>query len=175
MLEEKTVCVTAVDCATCSFTYKQISLNNNILPGPTLSPPLLDLTVHHSPPLLHRTMPLCAIVETRFSRSYCYLKTCHSSAFSEETWKEIRPQISMNGECYNLFHFNPACTTNALQRHVRDNSEGNEDVVESIQQSFHVGQLQSQHQAKNIIDKMRPLLVTGGFDSGLASFLWRAG
>lgn len=35
-----------------------------------------------------------------FTRSGCYLKTNHCSAFSGETWKENALLISINGECY---------------------------------------------------------------------------
>lgn len=60
------------------------------------------------------------------------------------------------------------CATYALQRHVQEHSEGNEDVVQSVLQSFYVDNclqsLQSQDQARQLVDKMRALLASGGFD-----------
>lgn len=62
----------------------------------------------------------------------------------------------------------PCCATYVLQCHVQEHSEGNEDVVQSVLQSFYVDNwlqsLQSQDQARQLIDKMRTLLASGGFD-----------
>lgn len=60
------------------------------------------------------------------------------------------------------------CATYALQRHVKDNSEGYEDVQRSIEQAFYVDNclqsLDSPEKAHNLIDRMRSLLSSGGFE-----------
>ena len=62
----------------------------------------------------------------------------------------------------------PCCATYALQCHVQERSEGNEDVVQSVLQAFYVDSclqsLQSEDQARQLIDKMRAVLASGGFD-----------
>ncbi|XP_051992616.1 uncharacterized protein LOC127650972 [Xyrauchen texanus] len=62
----------------------------------------------------------------------------------------------------------PCCATYALQRHVKDHHEGNEDVADSVLQSFYVDNclqsLRTIDQAKQLIDKMRLVLSTGGFE-----------
>ena len=60
------------------------------------------------------------------------------------------------------------CATYALQRHVQEHSQGNEDVVQSVLQAFYVGNclqsLQFQDQARLLTDKMRALLANEGFN-----------
>lgn len=62
----------------------------------------------------------------------------------------------------------PCCAIYALQRHVMDYSEGNEEVVESVLKSFYVDNclqsLPTTDEAKQLIDKMRALLSAGGFE-----------
>lgn len=61
----------------------------------------------------------------------------------------------------------PCCATYALQRHVQEHSDGNEDVVQLVQRAFYsdncLQSLQSPDQARMLIDKMRVLLASGGF------------
>ncbi|KAK7929198.1 hypothetical protein WMY93_005593 [Mugilogobius chulae] len=62
----------------------------------------------------------------------------------------------------------PCCAIYALQRHAQDFREGNEDVVNSVLQAFYVDNclqsLPSTEQAKQLIDRLRAVLGTGGFD-----------
>ncbi|XP_059364848.1 uncharacterized protein LOC132103769 [Carassius carassius] len=62
----------------------------------------------------------------------------------------------------------PCCATFALQMHVRCQQFGNEEVLQSIEQSFYVDNclqsLPTAEEAKRLIDKMRPLLASGGFE-----------
>lgn len=62
----------------------------------------------------------------------------------------------------------PCCATYALQRHVKDHSKDNGEVLHSVLHAFYVDNclqsLQSQTQAKYLIDKMRALLASGGFE-----------
>lgn len=55
-----------------------------------------------------------------------------------------------------------------LHRHVQDHCDGNEEVLQSVKQCFYVDNclqsFPSSHQAKSLIDKMRPLLAKGSFD-----------
>lgn len=62
----------------------------------------------------------------------------------------------------------PCCATYALQRHVKDHSKDNGEVLHSVLHAFYVDNclqsLQSQTQAKYLMDKMRALLASGGFE-----------
>ncbi|GAA6078799.1 uncharacterized protein LOC109203285 isoform X1 [Tachysurus ichikawai] len=63
---------------------------------------------------------------------------------------------------------NPSCAIYALQRHVIDHRETNEEVVDSVLHSFYVDNclqsLPTTDQAKRLVDKMRQLLSNGGFE-----------
>lgn len=56
----------------------------------------------------------------------------------------------------------------AVQKHVQDHCEGNEDVVETVLESFYVDNclksLTCPNEAKTLLLKIRDLLSTGGFD-----------
>lgn len=62
----------------------------------------------------------------------------------------------------------PCCTSFALQRHVHLNSEPREDVRFSIERGFYVDNclqsLPSAEEAKQLVDKLRDLLASGGFE-----------
>lgn len=55
-----------------------------------------------------------------------------------------------------------------LQRHVQDTSESNNHLVDCVEQSFYVDNcLRSTHskeEAKDLVDSLRQLLHTGGFE-----------
>ena len=55
-----------------------------------------------------------------------------------------------------------------LQKHVKDHAEGNEDVLQSVEQSFYVDNclqsLSTPESAKLLVDKMRQCLASGGFE-----------
>ncbi|TWW54954.1 hypothetical protein D4764_09G0000030 [Takifugu flavidus] len=62
----------------------------------------------------------------------------------------------------------PCCAIYALQRHVQNTSESNSDLIDIVEQSFYVDNcLHSTHskeEAKDIVDRLRHLLHTGGFE-----------
>ena len=62
----------------------------------------------------------------------------------------------------------PCCATFALQRHVMDHSHPGDDVGYTVEQCFYVNNclqsLPSPEEAKQLIDKLRALLSSGGFD-----------
>lgn len=62
----------------------------------------------------------------------------------------------------------PCCATYAVQRHVQDHSKGNEDVVETVVESFYVDNclrsLPCPNEAQALLLKTRALLSSGGFE-----------
>ncbi len=62
----------------------------------------------------------------------------------------------------------PCCATYALQRHVYDHSHTGDQVRDSIERSFYVDNclqsLASLDEAKLLVDSLRDLLATGGFE-----------
>lgn len=65
----------------------------------------------------------------------------------------------------------PCCATYALQRHVKDNSKGHEDILHLVETAFYVDNcltsVPSADEAKTIINRMRKLLSVGGFDKAV--------
>lgn len=62
----------------------------------------------------------------------------------------------------------PCCATFALQKHVHDQSNEGEDVKNSVDRCFYVDNclqsLPSKAEAKELLDKLRVLLASGGFE-----------
>lgn len=62
----------------------------------------------------------------------------------------------------------PCCAIYAIQRHGQDHNEQNEDVVETVTQSFYVDNclrsLPCPEEAKQLLEILRTLLMTGGFE-----------
>lgn len=149
----------------CSFTYNQMSLNDNLLPGPPLGPPLLGV--------LLRFREYAVVISGDIRAMFHQIRLLpEDQPLLRFLWRDMERDRNPDICKWRVLPFgttcSPCCATYALQRHVRDNSEDNEDVVESVQQYFYVDNclqsLQSQHQAKKLIDKMRALLAAGGFD-----------
>lgn len=62
----------------------------------------------------------------------------------------------------------PSCATFALQKHVQNHKEGNENIFQSLQQCFYVDCLQglpSVQPVTFLVHKMCRLLASGGFES----------
>ncbi len=87
-------------------------------------------------------------------------------------WRNMRRKDPLDIYEWQVFPFgttcSPCCTTFVLQMHVRCQQVGNEDVLQSIERSFYVDNciqsLPTAEEAKQLIDKMRPLLASGGFE-----------
>ncbi len=149
----------------CSFSHEQTNLNDNLLPSPTLGPPLLGV-------LLRFRQYAVAISGDIRAMFHQIRMLPEDQPLLRFLWRDMERDRTPDIYKWRVLPFgttcSPCCATYALQRHVRDNTEGNEEVVEPIQQSFYVDNclqsLQCQHQAKKLIDKMRALLTTGGFD-----------
>lgn len=62
----------------------------------------------------------------------------------------------------------PCCATFALQHRVKEHSSSDEDVRQSVEQCFYVDNclqsVQTPEEAKALVDKLRELLATGGFN-----------
>ncbi|KAI2647089.1 Gag-Pro-Pol polyprotein [Labeo rohita] len=149
----------------CSFVYQGVSLNQQLLPGPTLGASLLGVLLRfrqyaiaisgdirgmfHQVRLLPEDRPLLRFI---------WRNMCREDPPDIYEWHVL----PFGTTC------SPCCATFALHRHVRYQQLGNEEVLQSIERSFYVDNcLQSiptADEAKRLIDKMRPLLASGGFE-----------
>ncbi|XP_026112361.1 uncharacterized protein LOC113091129 [Carassius auratus] len=149
----------------CSFAYQGMSLNQQLLPGPTLGASLLGVLLRfrqyavaisgdirgmfHQVRLLPEDRPLLRFI-----------------------WRNMPRKDPPDIYEWQVLPFgttcSPCCATFALQMHVRCQQFGNEEVLQSIERSFYVDNclqsLPTAEEAKRLIDKMRPLLASGGFE-----------
>ncbi len=149
----------------CSFTYQGNNLNELLLPGPNLSSSLLGVLLRfrehstaissdikgmfHQVRLLPEDRPLLRFLWSNMQRD---------SPSSVYEWQVL----PFGTTC------SPCCATYALQRHVTDHSQEEEDVRDTVERHFYVDNwlqsFSSPEAAKVLVDKLRELLASGGFE-----------
>lgn len=149
----------------CSFKYQHISLNDTLLPGPNLGAPLLSVL------LRFREHPVAISGDIRGMFHQVRLLP-EDQPLLRFLWRDMEKERSPDIYEWRVLPFgtacSPCCAIYALQLHVKTNSTGNEEVLNSINSAFYVDNclqsLSTPQQAKQLIDKMRVLLAAGGFD-----------
>lgn len=149
----------------CSFVYERLSLNQQLLPGPSLGPSLLGV-------LLRFRQHAVAIRGDIRAMFHQVLLLPEDRPLLRFVWRNMRREDQSEAYEWQVLPFDttsrPCCATIALQRHVRNNLPGNEDVMQSIEQSFYVDNclqsLPTEQLARQLVDNMQPLLASGGFE-----------
>ncbi|KAK7886711.1 hypothetical protein WMY93_026332 [Mugilogobius chulae] len=149
----------------CSFHYKQDCLNDQLLPGPTLGPSLIGVL------LRFREYPVAVSGDIRGMFHQVRLLT-QDTPLLRFIWRDMERERSPDIYEWCVLPFgttcSPCCATYALQRHVQDHKEGNEQILDCVLNSFYVDNcLQSlplPSQARPLVDNVRELLATGGFE-----------
>ncbi|XP_063321729.1 uncharacterized protein LOC134619834 [Pelmatolapia mariae] len=149
----------------CSFNYRQASLNKNLLPGPVLGSTLLGVLLRFR----EYAVAISGDIRGMFHQVRLLPEDQPLLRF---LWRDGERERSPDVYEWRVLPFgttcSPCCATYALQRHVKDHSEDNEEALYSVLHAFYVDNclqsLQSQTQAKDLIDKMRALLASGGFE-----------
>ncbi len=149
----------------CSYQWKGMSLNNQLLPGPQLGPSLLGVL------LRFRQYPVAISgdIKSMFHQIRLLPKDRPLLRF---LWRNMQRSNLPDVYEWQVLPFgtvcSPCCATYALQRHVHDYQEGYEDIVNSVTQSFYVDNclesFPNVQVAKNYLDRMRSLLMSGGFE-----------
>nr|XP_055047823.1 uncharacterized protein LOC129433267 [Misgurnus anguillicaudatus] len=149
----------------CSYQYQQVSLNDQLLPGPTLGPSLLGVL------LRFRQYPVAISGDIRAMFHQVRLLP-EDQPLLRFLWRNLERERSPDIYEWRVLPFgttcSPCCAIYALQHHVINHHETNEEVADSVLHSFYVDNcLQSFptiDQAKQLVDKMRQLLSNGGFE-----------
>ncbi|XP_065102634.1 uncharacterized protein [Paramisgurnus dabryanus] len=149
----------------CSFVHQGISLNQQLLPGPSLGASLLGVL------LRFRQYPVAISGDIRAMFHQVRLLP-EDRSLLRFIWRNMRREDQPDIYEWQVLPFgttcSPCCASFALRKHVQEQQPGNEEVLQSIEQSFYVDNcLQSfstPEEAKELIDKMRPLLASGGFE-----------
>lgn len=149
----------------CSFQWKGQCLNALLLPEPTLSSSLLRVL------LRFRELPvgISGGIKGMFHQVRLLPEDKPLLHF---LWRDLKKEQPSSTYEWQVVPFgttcSPCCATYAVQKHVIDNSRPDEDVRISVEKCFHVENcLQSfptTDAARHLLDKLRALLATGGFD-----------
>lgn len=87
-------------------------------------------------------------------------------------WSAMRKEEELSVYEWQVLPFgttcSPCCATYTLQRHVKNNSQGNEDILDTVERAFYVDNclhsLTDANDTRKLIDQMRELLSAGGFE-----------
>ncbi|KAK7882057.1 hypothetical protein WMY93_028231 [Mugilogobius chulae] len=149
----------------CSYQHNGQSLNNQLLPGPTLGPSLLGV--------LLRFREHCVAISGDIKAMFHQVRLLpEDKPLLRFLWRSMKRVEEPTVYEWQVLPFgttcSPCCATYALQRHAKDNSQGHDDIQHLVETAFYVDNcltsLTSASKAKTIIDRMRQLLLTGGFD-----------
>ncbi|XP_048030832.1 uncharacterized protein LOC125266231 [Megalobrama amblycephala] len=149
----------------CSFQYKGLNLNDSLMPGPALSPSLLGV-------LLRFREHCVAISGDIRGMFHQVLLLPEDRPLLRFLWRDMRRDDPPDIYEWQVLPFgttcSPCCASFALQRHVLSHSTADEDVRHSVERCFYVDNclqsLPSAQEARQLLDKIRKLLATGGFD-----------
>nr|XP_061832460.1 uncharacterized protein LOC133616862 [Nerophis lumbriciformis] len=136
-----------------------------LLPGPTLGPSLIGVLLRFR----QHAVAISGDIRAMFHQVRLLPEDQPLLRF---VWRNLQRQKQPDVYQWQVLPFgttsSPCCATFALQKHVKECAAGNEDVLQSIEQSFYVDNclqsLSTTESAKLLVDKMRQCLASGGFE-----------
>ncbi|NP_001410306.1 uncharacterized LOC100150025 [Danio rerio] len=149
----------------CSFQFEGHSLNDFLLPGPTLSPSLLAVL------LRFREHPVAISSDIRGMFHQVRLLP-GDMPLLRFLWRDLKPDLPPDVYQWQVLPFgttcSPCCASYALQTHVINHSQPGDRFREVIEKSFYVDNclhsLHSPKEAKDLVDGLCALLASGGFE-----------
>lgn len=119
----------------CSFTFQGQTLNDQLLPGPTLGPSLIGVLLRFRQ---HR-VAMSGDIKGMFQQVRLLPEDEPLLRF---LWRDMKCNEKPTVYEWQVLCFgttcSPCCAIYAVQKHVQDHCEGNEDVVETVLESFYV-------------------------------------
>lgn len=149
----------------CSFVYKGYNLNELLLPGPTLTSSLLGV-------LLRFREHFVAISSDIKGMFHQIRLLPEDRSLLRFVWRDMNKEAPPDVYEWQVLPFgttcSPCCATFALQKHVTDHSQLEEDVRVAVKRYFyvdnHLQSLSSSTAARQLVDKLKMLLASGGFE-----------
>ena len=149
----------------CSHQYQGLNLNESLLPGPTLGASLLGVLLR----IREHAVAISGDIKGMFHQVRLLPE---DRPFLRFVWRGMQKDNPPDIYEWQVLPFgttcSPCCATFALQRHVMNHSHPGDDVGYTVEQCFYVNNclqsLPSPEEAKQLIDKLRALLSSGGFD-----------
>ncbi len=149
----------------CSFEYQGQSLNEHLLPGPTLGSSLLGVLFRF------REYPVafCSDVKGMFHQVHLLDEDKPFLRFLWRHGKTTEPAVVYQWEVLPFgTTCSPCCATYALQTHVQRNLEPTEEVHQTVERSFYVDNclksVPNEAQASKLVNKLQCHLLEGGFE-----------
>nr|XP_055052534.1 uncharacterized protein LOC129438043 [Misgurnus anguillicaudatus] len=149
----------------CSFSYKGLSLNERLLPGPVLGATLLGVLLRFR----EHTVAFSSDIKGMFHQVHLLPE---DQTFLRFLWRDLNLSNPPDIYQWSVLPFgttcSPCCATFALQKHVADHSQPNSDLRTAIERCFYVDNwlqsIPSLETARTIVDDMKHLLADGGFE-----------
>lgn len=149
----------------CSFKHKGTSLNDHLLPGPTLGPTLLGVLLRFR----ENAVAISSDIKGMFHQVGLLNE---DKPFLRFLWRNLEQGRAPTVYEWQVLPFgtvcSPCCATFALQKHVYDHSKPEEDVHASVEHNFYVDNwlqsFPSADEAQTLVTKMQKLLSEGGFE-----------
>ncbi len=149
----------------CSFQFQGRSLNDTLLPGPTLGASLLGVLLRFR----EHAVAVCGDIKGMFHQVQLLPEDRPLLRF---IWRDMKREDSPEVFEWQVLPFgtacSPCCATFSLQTHARDHGGPEEGVRHSVEQCFYVDNcLQSvptPDEAKELVDRLREVLASGGFE-----------
>ncbi|XP_073782539.1 uncharacterized protein [Danio rerio] len=149
----------------CSFPYQGRSLNDTLLPGPTLGASLLGVLLRFR----EHAVAISSDIRGMFHQVQLLPEDQPLLRFIWRDMKRADPPAVFQ---WQVLPFgtacSPCCATFALHRHARDHSGVNNAVLHSVEHCFYVDNclqsLPTAEEAKELVDQLRDVLASGGFE-----------
>ncbi len=149
----------------CSFQHQGQSLNDQLLPGPTLGPSLLGFLLRFR----QHTVAISGDIKGMFHQVRLLPGDKSVLRFLwRDMCREAEPEIYE----WQVLPFgttcSPCCAIHALQYHVQGHKDDITDLVDIVEHAFYVDNclhsVPTTSEAKVIVDGLRQLLSEGGFE-----------
>ena len=149
----------------CSFQYEGKSLNDLLLPGPALGPSLLGVLIRF------RQYPVAVSGDIKGMFHQIRLLPADKPVL-RFIWRDMKRTEEPKIYEWQVLPFgttcSPCCAIYALQRHVQDMGESNSHLVDCVEHHSTwitvTNSTHSKEEAKDLVDGLRQLLLTGGFE-----------
>ncbi|XP_047440328.1 uncharacterized protein LOC125007645 [Mugil cephalus] len=148
----------------CSYTYSNQNLHELLLSGPNLGASLLGVLLWFR----EHSIAVSGDIRGMFHQVRLLPEDRPLLRF---LWHDLQRDSQPGVHKWQVLPFkttcSPCCATYALQRHVKDHTHPGGAVRESIENHFYVDNwlrsFPTQDMAKDVADKLRELLLEGGF------------
>nr|XP_061816936.1 uncharacterized protein LOC133606706 [Nerophis lumbriciformis] len=149
----------------CSFRHQGVSVNDQLLPGPTLGPSLLGVLLRFR----QHQVAVSGDIRAMFHQIRLLPEDRPLLRF---IWRDLRSEDPPDVYEWQVLPFgttcSPCCAIFALQQHARNHQHNHPGLLKSVEQSFYVDNCLKSFtdisEAAQQVTQLRKLMAEGGFD-----------